>query len=102
MTGYPQIDGTQACANATTAVQWSFDGTADPATAVALCSSCSFIQPCRSFALEHDTSGVWGGMTEEDRRQWRRSRRMREPHTITVDIDGLIEEGHTRTLEAAL
>ena len=44
--------------------------------AKAICASCPVREPCLDFALrEKITHGVWGGMTELERRQVRRQRR---------------------------
>ena len=41
----------------------------DIARAKAVCASCLVRQPCLQFALAtHQTHGVWGGTTEEERR----------------------------------
>jgi WhiB family redox-sensing transcriptional regulator len=41
-----------------------------------ICASCPVREPCLEFALrEKITHGVWGGMTELERRQMRRQRR---------------------------
>jgi WhiB family redox-sensing transcriptional regulator len=43
----------------------------DEATAV--CSGCDVRTDCLTWAIEHnETAGVWGGLTEDQRRSWRR------------------------------
>lgn len=38
-----------------------------------LCESCEFRRPCLEYALKHkDLYGIWGGMTEQERKQMRR------------------------------
>jgi WhiB family redox-sensing transcriptional regulator len=51
----------------------------DIARAKAVCASCVVRQPCLQFALAtHQTYGVWGGTTEEERRELQTvSRRLR-------------------------
>lgn len=40
-----------------------------------VCAQCTVIQECRDFALEtNQDSGIWGGLSEEERRQIRRQR----------------------------
>ena len=40
--------------------------------AIAICRQCQVVQPCLSFALSRDeTDGVWGGLTYEQRMQFR-------------------------------
>ena len=49
------------------------DEEAGPAKAV--CARCPVIEPCLSFALANrQEQGVWGGMTETERRRLRRRR----------------------------
>jgi len=44
-------------------------GREDIARAKAVCASCLVRQPCLEFALAtHQVHGVWGGLTEEERR----------------------------------
>lgn len=55
-------------------------GTTGPAlaqieAAKAICESCSVQRECLEWAIETgQDSGVWGGLTEEERRAMRRSR----------------------------
>ncbi len=45
------------------------------AAAKAVCMQCAAREPCLEFALEsNQDSGVWGGLSEEERRQIRRER----------------------------
>jgi len=51
-------------------------GVAQVAAAKAVCARCAVREACLHFALEtHQGSGVWGGMSEEERRAIRRSHR---------------------------
>ncbi len=36
--------------------------------AKAVCADCPVIAACRAFALDHGAEGIWGGMTEDERR----------------------------------
>ena len=47
------------------------------AEALAVCARCPVQAPCREFALRtRQQHGIWGGMTEHERRQlWRREMR---------------------------
>lgn len=38
------------------------------------CESCVVQVPCREYALIYEPYGIWGGMTEEERRDERRRR----------------------------
>lgn len=42
-------------------------------TALAICSTCPVRQPCTRQGLTEEW-GIWGGLTEPDRRAWRRER----------------------------
>lgn len=37
----------------------------------AICAECSVQEKCRDYALEYEPLGIWGGMTEKERRQYR-------------------------------
>lgn len=61
-------------------------GTTGPALlqiedALAVCARCPVVDACLQWALEtNQEQGVWGGMTEDERRRWkRRSARWRAP-----------------------
>ncbi|MDO5747571.1 MAG: WhiB family transcriptional regulator [Actinomycetaceae bacterium] len=42
--------------------------------AKAICMTCPVINECRDYALStHEPYGVWGGMSEEERRDWIRA-----------------------------
>jgi WhiB family redox-sensing transcriptional regulator len=44
--------------------------------AKAVCAACCVREPCLEYAMRFDhLSGVWGGMSERERRQLRRRRR---------------------------
>ena len=43
------------------------------APAKAICVGCPALQPCLSWALEHDEQGVWGGTDEDERAEIRRN-----------------------------
>lgn len=46
-------------------------GTAAPRKAKAVCSGCTVRVECLAYALlNRETDGVWGGMTERERRQY--------------------------------
>lgn len=54
------------------------------ASAKAICNGCQFITPCLEYALLNDVVGVWGGTTEQDRKELRRDMRMSSPRSITL------------------
>lgn len=39
--------------------------------AMTLCRLCPVLEPCREYALEWELYGIWGGMTEKERRNYR-------------------------------
>lgn len=44
------------------------------ATAKAICGGCPVVEPCRRWAISHRGElGVWGGLTETERRAIRRA-----------------------------
>ena len=38
----------------------------------AICAECPVIEPCRDWALHHESLGFWGGTTEAERKRIRR------------------------------
>lgn len=51
-------------------------------TAQTICSTCSVVEPCLTYALEtRQTFGVWGMHTPDDRRNLRRFM-SRDPHLV--------------------
>ena len=47
-----------------------------------ICSACPVTQECLTEAIENNYEwGIWGGMTERERRAWRRKRRAHAGHS---------------------
>lgn len=46
----------------------TLDGRLDAAEAKAICHTCPVAKRCRDWALKKNESGIWGGMTEDERR----------------------------------
>lgn len=90
MPRYPDLDGTQHCHAASPALVDAYTGApgVDPAPAVALCSGCPFLQPCRTWALAHDVRGVWGATTGEDRDRARPAGA--PPLSVSDELDELV------------
>lgn len=63
------------CAQVDPAIFYPEDGgTTRPAKVV--CAACPVLNLCRAYALEQDELwGIWGGLTESDRKKARRQRR---------------------------
>lgn len=40
--------------------------------AKAVCRDCPLVDECAEYAIPHERYGVWGGLSEEDRRKMRR------------------------------
>lgn len=57
------------------------------ADALATCALCPVLLDCRTWALAHEDNGVWGGLTEEERRHLRRRQgiRLTAPETVVRD-----------------
>lgn len=75
-------DGQVACADADPELFFPRQGTADGRVedAKAYCQVCDFVDECLDFALRTDQrTGVWGGLTEEERGWVRSGARPRPP-----------------------
>jgi WhiB family transcriptional regulator, redox-sensing transcriptional regulator len=74
---------------------------ADPARQV--CARCPARQPCLVYALDNGiTYGVWGGLTERERRvlrapRQRTSRRERDRAIVAADVAGYTRQEIART-----
>lgn len=56
---------------------WFPEGAESAAQAKAICAGCPVRIECLEYAIEtHTYSGVWGGLTDGERRRIRRSRRL--------------------------
>ena len=50
-----------------------------------ICQSCPVLTDCRSYAVAHEPDwGMWGGLTPEERRAFRRRRRRYERTTTRI------------------
>lgn len=89
---YPAFDGTQACVDADQAALDAFVGQPgrDPASAKQLCFQCRFLAPCRAWALSNDASGVWGGLDDEQRSDWRQRAGLPEPRSVGDELDAMV------------
>jgi len=74
-------------------------GTSGPALdqtarATAVCRRCPVMNPCRDWALmTGQATGVWGGMTEDQRR----AARWQEPLDLPVPRNNLSDAAHARS-----
>lgn len=58
--------------------------------AKAICQSCPVLEPCRRHALAaREPYGIWGGLTEEERRDW--STRIQRAQRGKTGIDNPVE-----------
>jgi len=63
---------------------WFFPGRGEEsATAKTICADCAVLDTCREYALDKgERHGIWGGMSERERR---RVRSMRAKTVVTMD-----------------
>ena len=53
--------------------------------AKAICATCPVLDPCRQHGIdEHERFGIWGGLTERERRHTRRRERSNEQEKRTA------------------
>ncbi len=104
MTSYPRFDGTQACATEPTlAAVFTAPAASEYDTrAAAVCTRCRFLEHCRSYALTHDVHGIWGGLTDEDRKVSRVRAHLPEPRSITDELDDLVRSWRYGTDQQAV
>lgn len=53
--------------------------------ALAACADCVVLHQCREYGIKHEQYGIWGGMTEMDRRRERKAR--------GIDIEPITSHG---------
>jgi hypothetical protein len=98
---YPVKDPTDAaCVN--DARFTSDEHVDDPVKATALkvvCRGCPLEVGCREWGIAHETWGVFGGLDEAERRQWRRARRQIVVHPH-AGVDDLIRRMEREALHA--
>lgn len=72
MTALPTNEGKTPCATADPELFDPLESQTDKVRAAkSLCFRCPLRVECREWALEHDEVGIWGGMTETERREVR-------------------------------
>lgn len=72
--------------------KWFSTVSKDQAEAVKICNRCPFRDECRQYALDNDVRwGVWGGLTERDRRRIKRQ-------TVRDEVEGQEPCGTDRAL----
>lgn len=88
---YPDFDGHEPCASIGTDFYYVEDSSrAEVRTAKAACLSCHTRTACLEWALHHEGHGVWGGLTERERRDVRRRRNiiLVDPVTMFGNVAG--------------
>lgn len=69
----PDFDGTPSCAEVDPDM-WFPEKGGPTTTAQRICRGCEVREECLAWALQHgERYGVWGGLTERERRRLRRS-----------------------------
>lgn len=77
---YPAFDGSQNCASVGTVLFFPEDNLGRcslvndeiKAALIQVCSNCSFLTECATYAINHEEYGFWGGMSAKERRDYRR------------------------------
>lgn len=56
--------------------------------ALIICNHCQVKDPCREYALEWEMHGIWGGMTERERKEYRLLHNIAFKRPRLVDVVG--------------
>lgn len=88
---YPDFDGTQACASIGTDLFYPDNPSnmtvMERQTIHHTCYSCKFQAACLEWGLRHESEGIWGGVTPNQRKMLRRQMGLRlETVTVTAFI----------------
>ncbi len=90
---YPVFEGDQKCATIDPEAYFPEDSGGHPREraedAKRLCEGCFYLEPCRDWAIQYLVKGIWGGMTEAQRKKARHKRRIRG---ISLDAERLKAE----------
>lgn len=60
--------------------------------ALQICGSCSVISECREYALEWELHGIWGGMTEKERKSYRLTHNIKYKRPSLSEIVGFAKD----------
>jgi WhiB family redox-sensing transcriptional regulator len=60
--------------------------------AKAICETCPVIVECREYALEWELHGIWGGMTEKERKLHRSSHNIQYKRPSLTEIIGFSKD----------
>lgn len=82
-TFHDQLDGRQHCRGNLALFFPKTRAKRDADKAKALCAGCPFRWPCLRYALAYDLAGIWGGLTQTERRT---AQRLGGVHPIPVQI----------------
>jgi hypothetical protein len=55
----------------------------------------------RSYALTHDVRGIWGGLTDEDRKASRARAHLPEPRSVTDELDDLVRRWRSAVMASS-
>jgi len=76
-------DGTEVCAQVTPELFYDVPLTRTNANRSdrdylrKTCASCPRLVECRTYAIKHELYGFWGGMTEQERSEYRKKNKVR-------------------------
>lgn len=78
----PKWNGSEACLVVEDLDFFFSEFPLDIALAKDICAECPMIQACRTYAMQHENNGVWGGLSADDRFEMRGNRIAFETHEI--------------------
>ncbi|MEO8784791.1 MAG: WhiB family transcriptional regulator [Candidatus Saccharimonadales bacterium] len=84
-----------ACSGGTGIDFYAVDGYPDSAKAIAVCAGCAVLKQCRDYALStREPNGIWGGLTERQRRATLRDRdaMARAARVVAADAQNVTEQ----------
>lgn len=77
---FPDFDGSQNCAGVDTERFFPSKGQ-DSRNAKKVCRGCSWVTECAAYAMTAAVVGVWGGLSDDDRRWLRKAQGIPTPRT---------------------
>lgn len=82
---YPDYTGDEPCRSMPGELYFPENGSPKK-TVIALCNTCDVLEQCRMYALHHESHGLWGGLTEQDRRALRKKMNIILQPVVTISF----------------
>jgi WhiB family redox-sensing transcriptional regulator len=79
---FVEWDGSEVCAQVSPEMFYDIELTRSASNRLdreylrSICKECPRLNECRTYAIKHEAYGFWGGMTEQERTEYRKKHKM--------------------------